>query len=321
MLNIISATLFLVYITISIVDIYLFLDLRKAIIISIPLSFLSLFSLIKIHDYISINDLIIGFVQGLAALSFFAAAAHLARKEKEMRKKIGFLYDELKISRDKLQKSNDKLKDYSKKIEDITLINERNRLASEIHDTIGHKLTALLMEIDLCQKLVDLDTAKCKVELSKAQGLARETFAEVRRSVKDIKPENSLNLTGINAIKDLIRDFEKNTRIKVDFQVLGQQYKITPTMEVTIYKIIQEALTNSAKHGKAKVVNINLNFKENIMELAIMDDGVGSEIINKGIGLQTMEERVNFLGGEVSFSGIDNFSINVKLPIGVVNNG
>ncbi|HCQ90566.1 MAG TPA: sensor histidine kinase, partial [Clostridium sp.] len=85
---------------------------------------------------------------------------------------------------------------YSKRVENIAVLNERNRLAGEIHDTIGHSLTALIMELDICDKLIDKDIGKTKTELNKATELARYSLSEVRRSVRAIKPSDSESLAG-----------------------------------------------------------------------------------------------------------------------------
>ena len=268
-------------------------------------------------DEFNASMVFMNFTANGVASGFFAASTYLIRRESEMKEKIKLLYEELKVSRDEIKEANEKLKEYSEQIEDITVVNERNRLAGEIHDNIGHNLTALIMELDICTKLMDKDKIKTKEELGKASQLARHTLSEVRRSVKAIMNSNGNELTGIKAIEELIEEYKSSTRIQVEFQVSTVKYKISPTVEVTLYRIIQEALTNCAKHGQADSINIILEFKEDKLWLTIKDNGQGCGDMDKGVGLKTMEERVTSLGGSISFINSDGFHVNAIIPVEV----
>lgn len=173
------------------------------------------------------------------------------------------------------------------------------------------------MEVDICNKLIDKDVTKTKVELKKAQELARYSLSEVRKSVRSIKSTDKL--TGINAIKSLINDYEKSTGIAVHFNISRRQYKLSPAIEVTIFRAVQEALTNCAKYGHASNVYIDISFKETGVDFCISNDGLSCTDINKGVGLTTMQERVEVLGGNLKVSGENNFSINGFIPVEVEN--
>jgi signal transduction histidine kinase len=175
----------------------------------------------------------------------------------------------------------------------------------------------LIIELDLCGKLIDKDTVKTKVELDKAAQLARHTLAEVRKSVREIMPVIGNGTNGIFAIEELIRDFEKNTKIIVKLKVSEQKYKLSPTVEATLYRTVQEALTNSAKYGQADNIIIQLDYRNSKVELVIKDNGLGCDYITKVIGLKTMEDRINVLGGQISFSTNNGFIIKVVIPVEV----
>lgn len=307
----------LLFIFIIVVDIFLFLNLKTSIFVSIP-PYITMAFIVYLKD----KNLPVQFILGnilsyLLALTFFASASYLLKKTVLMKDKMQCLYSELKESKGNLETANKKLKDYSEKVEEISILNERNRLAGEIHDTIGHSLTALIMEVDICNKLIDKDINKTKAELKKAQELARYSLSEVRKSVRSIKSPDKL--TGINAIKDLISDYEKSTSIAVHFNISRRQYKLSPAIEVTVYRAIQEALTNCAKYGHANNAYIDICFKENGIEFYITNDGLSCPNINKGIGLTTMQERVEVLGGNLEVSGENNFNIKGFIPVEVEN--
>lgn len=302
-----------VFIFISIVDIFLFPDLKMSILISIPSYItLALFSFIKYKNS-SIQFIFSDLLTYWVAITFFACASYLLKKTIFMKDKMEQLYSELKESKKDLEAANKKLKDYSEKVEEVSILNERNRLAGEIHDTIGHSLTALIMEVDICNKLIDKDVNKTKAELKKAQELARYSLSEVRKSVRSIKSPDKL--TGINAIKDLISDYEKSSGIAVHFNISKQQYKLSPAIEVTVYRAIQEALTNCAKYGHASNAYIDILFKENGIKFHITNDGLSCPDIKNGVGLTTMQERVEVLGGNLKVSGENNFSIDGFIPV------
>ncbi|WP_291561161.1 MULTISPECIES: sensor histidine kinase [unclassified Clostridium] len=300
-----------VYFYIINIDLYLLLELKQALYLSIPIYIGMFICLLPNTLEVILKD----FILNSSIMIFMSSSASLMRIEIVMRQKIQGLYDELKKSRDELESANEKLTEYSKRVENIAVLNERNRLAGEIHDTIGHSLTALIMELDICDKLIDKDIGKTKTELNKATELARYSLSEVRRSVRAIKPSDSESLAGIHAIGELIKDFEKSSKIDIEFKVSRNQYKLSPTVEVTIYRAIQEALTNSAKHGKVDKVLIDLIFSSGKVILNIKDNGKGNGIFAKGVGLRTMEERVHSLGGQIKFLYDNGFTVYIEIPL------
>lgn len=302
-----------VYLYIITVDIFLFLKPKEGILVSLPLYGSIFLAELWSNPNSKLKYIFISFLLWSLILVFFSAASYIIRKTILMNKEINELNNKLKESKDELETANSKLFEYSKKVEDTAIINERNRLAGEIHDTIGHSLTALIMELDICSKLIEIDTPKAKTEFAKAQELARYSLSEVRKSVRAIKTDGGL--VGVNAIKELIRDFEKSSGILVSFDISKQQYKLSPAIEVTVYRIVQEALTNCAKYGHAKKAEIELMFKDDGIGVLISNDGDRCKDIKKGVGLTTMCERVEVLGGTISISGGNGFSINVFIPV------
>lgn len=307
-----------VYFFIIAVDVYLMLKLKYALYMSIPILIGIILSLLPFNGTFDIKSFMVSFTINSAIMFFFSGSAYIIKMELQRKTEIQSLYDELKKSRDELEEANMKLTEYTCMVEKVSVLNERNRLAGEIHDTIGHSLTALIMEIDICSKLIDKDTNKTKEELKKASELARNTMAEVRRSVRSIKPSDGTGLVGIKAIEELIRDFQRNTGIIVKLNVSKYRYKLSPVVEVIIYRAIQEALTNCARHGHADTAAVDIDFKETAVELNIKDNGRDTVEFTKGVGLMTMEERIQSVGGKIDFSVSEGFRINAVIPMEVV---
>lgn len=302
---------------VSIVDVFLFFKGKNTIFMSL-LVYLSLLpnSFFSSHNY-SMKYVLLNYTISIVSISFFAVFACLLRREKSLAFEMNKLNEELRVSKAELETANKKLSEYASKVEEISILDERNRLAGEIHDNIGHRLTGLIMEMDICSKLIDKDINKTKLELEKAADLARNTLEEVRKSVRKIKPSDLEETSGISSMKELIRDFEKNTGIFVTFKVTENRYKLSPTVEVTLYRAIQEALTNSAKHGNAKNISIFLAFRKEKVYLELKNDGDNCSEIIKGVGLKSMEERIHMLGGSINFEGKEGFSIYIEIPVEV----
>lgn len=307
----------LIYLYIIVVDVFLMLRLSYALFMSILIFFTIILSSLLDGGYVDLITFLNSFTEDIAIMIFIAGATYIIKMELKGRIEMQCLYEELKKSKDELEEANKKINEYAMKVEDTTILNERNRLAGEIHDTIGHNMTALIMVIDICNKLVDKDIDKTKVELRKVSEIARNTLSEVRRSVRAIKPSSMEKLTGILAVEEMIKDFEKNTRISIEFYISRQQYKLSPTHEVTIYRTIQEALTNCAKYGQTDIVMINLCFQKCGVELMIKDNGKGCRKLIKGIGLNTMEDRIYSLGGNIEISNDNGFTIKAFIPVEV----
>ena len=229
-------------------------------------------------------------------------------------------YREEKEKKDKLYKelltTHRKLKEYSQRIEELATIEERNRIARDLHDTIGHSMTGMIMEIEMIDCMLDENTDEAKKMLSKLKVEARDGLANVREVVETLKPNSDIG-SGFEAIKNMVDSFSKKTGLNVQLNFHGEVLNTTPSIDIVLHRTIQEALTNSVRHGKATNVEINLEYKKNSIILNIKDNGVGCGCIEKGFGLKSMEERINSLKGRVKFGCCNGFKIDVFLPLEV----
>lgn len=236
------------------------------------------------------------------------------RKELRARQDTEFLYDRIRKYSYELEAARARLMDYSRQVEKVTQLEERNRISRELHDSIGHSLAGLLMQVDACIQVMDVNKEKGMEILRSVYENIRNCIDTVRNTVSSMKPEDTR--PGLDAIKGLIDKFTDDTGIKVDFKITGQRWDIPPAVGTALYGNIQESLTNSIRHGRCSSIIINLIYRTNCLEVFISDNGEGcSEIIN-GYGLTGMEERTNMVGGSISFSGSNGFHIHMILPKG-----
>lgn len=222
---------------------------------------------------------------------------------------------EIKKLNKKLQEKNSALKDYSVKIEELAKSKERNRVAQEIHDSLGHSITALIMHLDFLEKVINKDNEKVKKIVVKAQSLARESMNNLRKAVYTLK-EDCTSKGLISSINDIIKNISCNNEIDIEFRFSDSIEDITPELKNIIFRIIQEGLTNSIKHGNAKKIRISILKSSDNIKVVIDDNGRGCNNIVKGNGLMGIDEKIRNLKGEVSYVSKDKgFKIEILIPL------
>ncbi|OEF97063.1 sensor histidine kinase [Desulfuribacillus alkaliarsenatis] len=214
-----------------------------------------------------------------------------------------------------LEHKNNKLRETSKELEEVIIIKERNRIAHEIHDTVGHTLTTVLIEMEAGKRLIDVNGELAKEKLSMAQSQVRKGLNDIRTSVRSIKNHDDI-LDFPGAIRNLIIETEKHTGIKVEHDI-SLHDEIPPTYKKILLRALQEGLTNGIKHGNSTAFKFRLTRNQESVSFMLKDNGAGTDKINLGFGLQAMKERVNEYKGnfKVSSSKDDGFSIMIELPI------
>jgi signal transduction histidine kinase len=213
---------------------------------------------------------------------------------------------------ERLSRANEQLKDHALAIEELTITKERNRIARDAHDTLGHTMTLLIALIEVGVILCDQNPAETKARLVEAARIARDGLKELRGSINRAAEAKNL----IESLKKLFSDFA-GSGMKVDFSVDGGNNALSPRYTNAIFRICQEALTNALRHGKANLTSVFLRFDEHSVKLYIFDNGTGCAGIVKGMGLAGMEQRVSELNGKIEYgSGGDHgFNLNIELPV------
>ncbi|WP_425448473.1 sensor histidine kinase [Dethiothermospora halolimnae] len=248
------------------------------------------------------------YIQYLIFIAFILISLLYLRFQITERRKSQKLNKELK-------EAYDKLEEYSKKVEELTISKERNRVSQEIHDSIGHNLTALIMHLEVAGKIIDKDKGKTKELIEKTENLARNSMNEVRKAVYALK-ENTNNHI-INSLYDLKKNLTISDNIKVNYDIDEDIEMLSPDMKNIIYRSIQEGLTNGIKHGKATQFNITIEIDHNILKLIIEDNGLGCHNIKEGNGLKGMCKRIEILDGDINYKNIKDkgFIIDIKIPL------
>ncbi|GAA0725714.1 sensor histidine kinase [Clostridium malenominatum] len=226
---------------------------------------------------------------------------------------LEYLYDDVRRYSYELEKTKKQLELYSQRVRHVAQLEERNRISEEIHDTIGHRLTALLIQMQAGVSILDLDSEKSKKLLKASIENLRESIDILRYTVKDMKNIQLENI--VEAINNLSKKFTMDTGINIDFMVKGNVINLNSEVQLILYKNAQEGITNGVKHGKAKNIKIHLTFEEDKVRLKISDDGIGCTSIEKGMGLASMEERLKSVKGELRLYNLEDFVIESIIPL------
>jgi signal transduction histidine kinase len=203
-------------------------------------------------------------------------------------------------SREKLAIANEKLRQYALRIEDQATLQERNRIARDIHDSLGHSLTALNIQLETALKLWQSNPDKAKEFLTRSKHLGSQALQEVRQSVATLRSDPIQGRSLPDLIIALADDFQRATGIT---PLCNLQVKCPLPAEVhmAIYRIVQESLTNICKYASATAIHIQLQETNDELLLSVQDNGQGFnvEANTTGFGLQGMRERTLALGGQL----------------------
>lgn len=247
----------------------------------------------------------------LMLLFYFSIVGMLYNK-----KKLEIEKEEVKQLNKKLKLANIKLQEYSLEVEEAAISRERTRVAQELHDSLGHSLMALVMHLEFAKKIYNSNPQKAEEVLSQSEKIAKLSICDLRKAVTLLNSELEIKSFN-NSIKKLINNFYLFNNIKIIFNTNKDIDCLSSIIKTSIYKIIQESITNSLKHGSASEINIKISANINNLELIITDNGIGCNNIIKSNGLNGIENRLNMLKGSIRYLNHDDsgFGIKVLIPI------
>lgn len=189
------------------------------------------------------------------------------------------------------------MRETSAALAEVTVYEERNRIAHEIHDIVGHTLTSTLLQIEAGKRLLHKDVESASMRLKDAQDLVRHSLNEIRGSIHMLKEDKFTDL--IPTLNQLIRSTERNTGVAIHatIQVLPD---LSTAHKKTIYHALQEGLTNGIRHGGSTEFHFSLDVAGSCLYFNLRDNGAGADPIHIGFGLRAMKERAEQLGGSLA---------------------
>lgn len=196
-----------------------------------------------------------------------------------------------RLSREQLAAANEKLRQYAMQVEDTATLQERNRIAREIHDSLGHSLTVFNLHLEAALRLFHANPTEAQELLAEAKQIASKALQEVRQSVSALRSDPLQGRSLTAAISTLIDDFQRSTDIQPTCQ-MDINRALSTEVKTAVYRIVQESLTNIYKYAAATNVHISITSTPDL-KVIVQDNGKGFESnqIATGFGLQGMRER------------------------------
>jgi len=227
----------------------------------------------------------------------FGSYAVVARQTEAAREKSQVLLDELQTAHRQLQ-------NYAAQAEDMAVIRERNRLARHLHDSVTQTLFTMTLTTDAALLLFDRDPARAVPQLDKLQALARSALAEMRSLISALRPADITQQGLIPALRHHLGALKSQQGLNVALNVIGEPH-LSPEQAERLFRVIQEALNNVAKHAHTNEANVTMRFEEFQTLVQIEDEGQGfvpeeTQARTGHIGLSTMCERVEMMGGTLT---------------------
>jgi signal transduction histidine kinase len=207
--------------------------------------------------------------------------------------------EKLAQANDQLAQANEQLREYTQKAEELATVQERNRIAGDIHDSLGHALTGLIVQIQAAVQLFHREPAKAHLFLTQAHSLGETAMQEVRKSISTLREDVPQEQPLKNRIETLIDDCRKATGLLIHTNICRCDSVPTPIANV-IYRIVQECLTNICRYAKATEVHIQLRTTLEELNLSVEDNGKGFDPQQNfsGSGLEIMQNRITLVNGQ-----------------------
>lgn len=273
----------------------------------VPLIIFIFFSVLKLSMFnvdVSTSSIIIYAIRNSITYTVFFSVIYIFKKQILMNYTLENLMHELR--------------DKTIELEEMSIVRERNRIAREVHDTLGHSLTGVLVNLEAAKRLASIDSDKTAELIEKSQAITREGFNDIKRALKALKPLSIEENTLENAITNIIERFEEKKDLSIN-TVIDIPNIDDLELKTNLYRIIQEIITNCSRHSEASILNINIESNNNTLRINTDDNGKGCSQIREGNGLKGIRERIELLGGDIYFNSSENEGFNTTIYIPMKN--
>jgi len=219
-------------------------------------------------------------------------------------------------AREELEAAQARLVEMAARTRELAAAQERQRVLGDIHDTIGHALTATLLQVQVVRRQLDTDPAAAAARLADLEVSLRSALGEVRQSLRRAIHPAALPLAA--ALQTLVDDVERAGGPQVTLELVPDAAAVSdlsPAVTEALYRTAQEALTNAIRHGNARHVRLRAEVQGPRLRLIVADDGAGAEHLVPGLGLTAMTARVQALGGTIRFDTRPDRGFTVEIGV------
>jgi two-component system sensor histidine kinase DegS len=186
---------------------------------------------------------------------------------------------------------------------------ERKRLARQMHDGPAQSLTNLILQAEIVEKSFDLGADQTRTELTSLKKAVNAAFEKTMDFVFELSPMMLDDLGAVPTVRRYVEDFQEKSGLTVTLDVVGEEQRMAPHVEVTIFRVIQALLHNVWQHANASHVQVTLNLQSSTIGITVEDDGSGFDVDEalatakekKSLGIATIKQRLEMLGGTIQF--------------------
>lgn len=261
-----------------------------------------------VHSVYGSSATLISWMQFSLAAVFVFVLAQIAVSAEKGRAEVARLVGELTAM-------NRQLSQYSIQAEELAVTRERNELARNIHDSVGHVLTAVNIQLRAAQALIHQDLPSANEAISRAQELSVSGLKDIRSSVSALRASPLDGKSLQDAIRDLLSG-DSNFGCETTFEIQGEPRPLPQAVALALYRAAQEGITNVRKHTQATRVDVGLDFRSDATVcLSVTDDGNGAETLGGGFGLVGLRERAELLGGGLTVDSIPGGGVALKMTL------
>jgi signal transduction histidine kinase len=225
----------------------------------------------------------------------------------------GELVQELRAAQQALEASRER-------DQELAALRERERLARDLHDSLGHALVAISVQLEAIQRLYRVDPERAAAQVDALKGLTRSAMDELRRSLEGLRAPGLGERPLAEALRALSVETGERTGLNVACQVAGDAQRLSPPVAEALWRTAQEALTNVARHAQARRVDVRLEVSPTAAVLRVSDDGRGlakdGEPGPARYGLQGLRERLEGVGGELRLHSAGGLTVEARVPLG-----
>lgn len=215
---------------------------------------------------------------------------------------FGYTIQQVERERDRNQRLVEELQATQAKLQELAVVEERNRLARDLHDSVKQQVYAISMQLGAARVLLD-DGNQAYGPVAEAERLAKQAGAELTTLIRELRPPSLEHKTLDTALQEYVTQWSRQNGIAADLKLNGAS-SVPMTSEDTLFRVAQEALANVARHSQARHVRVELAHQWDEIALIIEDDGAGFDMgrVEKGVGLDSMRERLEETGGHLEIS-------------------
>ena len=231
---------------------------------------------------------------------------------------LAYALHRARVSRNRTAAVLDRLASSSRQLRELSLLQERSRTAGELHDGLGHRLTAIAMGLRVAEQTHRSDPERSRTELSRTSSLVTDALQDLRRWVRALGRFRPGEHRGVAAVRAIVDSFA-GTTLRVELTTTGPDWRLDDEREVVLYRIVQESLTNVVRHSTGQRVHVRLAAERSTVRVTVADDGAATPPADgptgTGYGLDALTDRVNEVGGRIATeAGPTGFTVTATLP-------